>query len=549
MVVALSSAWVPPAPGAPITVGALVPFIIATAFALPLISLGIKRKVFYDIYALVVSGIALILTTYNLLLVTKVGYPLVYIFGGWPPPLGILYEVDSFSAVLGLLSAAVMFLIVIYSTSYIKDSGYVWYYTLLLGLEAGLLGCIYTGDVFNLFVMIEVLSISAYALVSYYRSRPQAVEAAMKYALFGAVATTIYFLALVFVYGSYGTLAMADLAIKSRTLGPTNVFSGGLFGNVVVATAIAIALSLWAFTYKAALFPNHFWLPDAHPEAPTPVSAALSGLVVNVGAYAVVRLLYTIFGRGSVVTGFRNVVLDALLILGILSGFIGALLMVVQNDVKRLLAYSTVSHMGLIFMGISLGLSNLPTSVVSAGLTAALYHIINHSVGKALLFMGVGIFIVLAGGIRDLNKLNGYGRLNTLAMVAVLIGFLQLMGAPPFGGFFSKLLLYLAFVKAGMLIPAAMVVVISAISVMGYIKVIHVLWFKPLEGEVKGKVGSQMTAVVFTLAVACIALGILSPFVTKWLTNVINSSLVAQGISNYINSFNQVVLNVLRIVG
>ena len=531
------------------SVGVIVPLLMGASFALPVFSLFIKRRSFYYTYACVFSGIALIATAVNTYLVIKLGKPIVYLFSGWPPPIGIVYEVDLLSATLGLLTAFIMFLITLYSVHYIKDPGYVWYYTLLLGLEAGLLGCIYTGDVFNLFVMIEVLSISAYALVSYYRSRPQAVEAAMKYAIFGAVATTIYFLAVIFIYASYGTLAMADLAIKSRTLGPTNVFSGGLFGNVVVATAIAIALSLWAFTYKAALFPNHFWLPDAHPEAPTPVSAALSGLVVNVGAYAVVRLLYTIFGRGSVVTGFRDVVLDALLILGILSGFVGALLMVVQNDVKRLLAYSTVSHMGLIFMGISLGLSNLPTSVVSAGLTAALYHIINHSVGKALLFMGVGIFIVLAGGTRDLNKLNGYGRLNKLAMIAVLIGFLQLMGVPPLGGFFSKLLLYLAFVKAGMLVPAVMVVLISAISVMGYIKVIHVLWFKPLEGEVKGRVGPQMTAVVFTLAIACIALGILNPFMTKWLTNVINSSLVAQGISNYINSFNQVVLNVLRLVG
>ena len=533
--------------GSAVSVGFIVPFIITTAFALPVFSVFIKRKAFYDIYTVIVAFIAFIDTIINLKLVSDYGAPIVYVFSGWPPPLGIIYEVDYFSAVLGLLTSFVMLLIVIYSVKYIRDAGYVWYYTLLLGLEAGLLGCLYTGDVFNFFVMLEVLSISAYALVAYYRSRHQAVEAAMKYAIFGAVATTVYFLAVIFIYASYGTLTMADIALKTRLM-KSNIFSNGLFGNIVVASATAIALALWAFTYKAALFPNHFWLPDAHPEAPTPVSAALSGLVVNVGVYAVVRFMYTLFSGLKLMSPIRDVILMALLILGILSGFIAALLMVVQRDVKRLLAYSTVSHIGLIFMGLSLGFSYLDTRVVNEGLTAALYHLINHSVGKALLFLGVGVFIAMAGS-RDLDRLAGLGKINKVAMIAVLIGFLQLMGVPPLGGFFSKLLLYTAFLDAGMPIPAVMVVVISAISVLGYIKVIDALWFKPLMKERVGGYSKLMTYIPFILALVAIALGILNPYMTQWLSKVVNYSLSTEGINAYINEFIKVSSNLIKYLG
>ena len=536
------------------SVGVLVPLLGGAAFALPLFTLVIKRKVFYDAYIAFFSLVALVLASYNYVLVRAEGKPLLYAFGGWPPPLGISYEVDEFSAVLGVLTASVMFLIVAYSLWYTRFMrGYEWYYTLLLGLETGLLGCLYTGDVFNLFVMLEVLSISAYALVAFYRSRPQAVEAAMKYGIIGATATTIYFIALVFIYGALGTLNMADIALKSRLItagvGPTSPFSNGLFGNAFIAASLAIALSLWAFTYKAALFPNHFWLPDAHPEAPTPVSAALSGLVVNVGVYAVIRFLYTLFGPKTFLISFRDAVMWALLVLGIASGLVGALLMAVQSDVKRLLAYSTVSHIGLIFMGLSIGTSSVSEDVATLGLTAALYHTVNHSVGKALLFMGVGVFINLLG-TRDLDKLSGSGKLSPLVMGAVIVGFLQLMGAPPLGGFFSKLLLYQSLIEAGLIVPAVLVIVISAVSVLGYLKVIYGLWAKPLKEAPKQVAGMAVPkAVALVMAVACIALGVLSPIITGLLAGSINASFTDSGVQGYVNSFTSFAIYVIKHLG
>jgi len=527
--------------GSEITIGVMPPVLVALAFILPLLGMFIKSKGFFHGYAIAITAAAAAVTTYNIHLVWVNG-PQLYAFGGWPPPLGISYEVDAFGAVLGALTAWVMLFIAIYSYWYMRgESGIPYYYTLLLGLEAGLIGCLYTGDVFNFFVMLEVLSISAYGLVGFHRGRPQAVEAAVKYGIIGAAATTIYFIALVFIYGSFGTLNMADLAIKARVMAVATPFSGGYYGNIAVAAAIAIALSLWAFTYKAALFPNHFWLPDAHPEAPTPVSAALSGLVVNVGAYAVMRFLYTMFGQHSIITiaryGYRDVILWALLILGIVSGLVGAFMMIVQEDIKRLLAYSTVSHMGLIFMGLSLGFSTVSTLATQEALTASLYHIINHSVGKALLFMAAGIFIGIAG-TRKLDGLAGVGKVAPLATAALFIGFFQLMGLPPFGGFFSKFLLYSAFMAAGMPLVAVLVVVISAVSVLGYAKAMYSVWFRPAAKRFSKPYGIGVpTGVLVLLAAACIGLGIASPFVTPALTATITHSLMGKGISMYIQAF------------
>ncbi|MEM4906297.1 MAG: proton-conducting transporter membrane subunit, partial [Sulfolobales archaeon] len=242
-----------------ITIGLTPPLMIAAAFTLPIFTLFVRRKAFYDMYALVVTTIALVLTAYNYYVILYVvKRPLVYPFGGWPPPVGIVYEVDALSAYFGVFIAAVMLMITIYSVWYLKGvSGYEWYYTLLLGLEAGMIGCVYTGDAFNLFVMLEVLSVSAYGLVVFYRMSHEAVEAGMKYSLIGAVATTVYFIALVFIYGSFGTLNMADIAYKSRS-GGEFPYSGMVVGNIHLASAIALALSMWAFTFKSAVVPNHF---------------------------------------------------------------------------------------------------------------------------------------------------------------------------------------------------------------------------------------------------------------------------------------------------
>ncbi len=518
--------------------------LVAAAFALPLLSLFIKNKKFYDAYAFA-FGVAALLSAIDILrVVLAEGRPIVYPFGGWPPPIGIVYEVDLFGAVLGLLTAAVMLLIIVYSWWYTEGmNGVEWYYTLLLGMEAGLLGCIYTGDAFNLFVMLEVLGISAYGLVAFYRSRSEAVEAAVKYAMIGAAATTIYFIALVFLYGCYQTLNMADLALKAR-YAFVFTLSGGIFGNPLVASAIAIALSLWVFTFKAALFPNHFWLPDAHPEAPTPVSAALSGLVVNVGVYAAARFMYTIFGYGSVLdrspVNLRDVIMLALIILGAASAIVGALMMAVQKDVKRLLAYSTINHMGFLFMALGVGLSATPREAVVLALAALVFHLINHSVGKSLLFMSTGV-LIKAVGSRDLDALAGLGRRAPIAGFAIVIGALNLLGVVPLAGFFSKYMMYQAFLAADQPILALLLIIASAISIAGYAKLIYIVLGKPPTQDTMIAEDGRASFVLLVLSLTCIALTIALPLGFSALLQSVGRDLLNVGA--YIGRFFTIMTN------
>ncbi len=537
-----------------ISIGIAPLILTIAAFLLPLISLVVKKKSFYHIYAFAFSIFALLFASLNFYLVNYVyNHPLVYLFGGWPGPLGIVYEIDGVSSVLGLLVALDMVLVVAYSWWYMKDEeGVEWYYTLLLLLETGMLGIVYTGDIFNLFVMIEVLAIAAYGLVSFYRSKHEAIEAAIKYSIVGATATTMYFLAVVFIYGTYGTVNMADLALKARpwlttSLVPAYEFlaniSGTGYGNVFIASAIALALALWAFTFKSAVFPNHFWLPDAHPEAPTPVSAALSGLVVKMGAYATLRFMYTIFGPNSTLdTGIggislRDAILIVILVLGAISAILGSLVMIIQDDIKRLLAYSTIAHLGIIFMGLGIGLKGVNDVLVSMAITGVVLHTINHSFGKTLLFMASGVY-TKAVNSRNINMMRGLGKLMPATTALVVLGLLHLLGVPPLGGFFSKLLIYNALINSGLALFAIILILSTAISILGYMKLIVTLLVPPRPAELIGKIKEDTLPILVlsVLAGLIILTGILSMIGgLDSLENIVGGTGLPNGITNYIS--------------
>ncbi len=425
-----------------------------------------------------------------------------YEFGGWPPPLGIFYEVDHASAVLGALTAVVMFLITLYSIGYMRDDGRVYlFYTLLMIVEAGMLGCYYTGDFFNLFVMIEVTSIASYILVTYYRRDRVAVEASLKYAIYGALATTIYFAATIFAYGSMGTLNMADMHAKMEGL--ATPLTGRGFGNVVVGAAVFTALMLYAFSFKAALFPNHFWLPDAHSSAPTPVSALLSGLVVNVGLYVIARFTHTVVG-GSL-PPLNEGMTYFLLISGSASALLGAFMMNVQRDVKKLIAYSTVMNLGYAAMGYG-----LPTVLGSASAT---YHLITHAVAKALLFMGVGVLIAAAGS-RMIRDLEGLGRLNPFIGFVVGTALLTMAGVPPLSMFMSEYALITSFIKARAYWVLAVFLTAYVAGMTAYLRLFYTICVKPPRRKVfVGRERNAATYLVLALmAAACIAIGLLSPY-------------------------------------
>jgi len=478
---------------------------IVFAFALPLFSILIKgdRKI-VQAYALLGTGLTLISAFKLFQLAYSSSAPLVYTFGKWIAPIGIVYEVDRLSALIALVTAGLMFLIAIYSYRYLEhEEGLEWYYTLYLGLEAGLLGVLLTGDAFNLFVMIEVTSIAAYALVMFYRDRGDSVTAGLKYALIGAVGTTMYFLALGVFYGAFGTVNFADLTAKVH--GMLFPVTGTPIGNIVIASGVALALATWAFLIKAAIVPNHFWLPEAHPAAPSPISAILSGLVVNVGVYALIRFLYTVYG-GQLTPGLAHVVsvLSVIVIvLGAVSALFGALMMNVQKDVKRLIAYSTIMHMGYLFMAVGLG--------TELGLQAALFHLVNHAIAKALLFLAAGLFIHAVGS-RNIEDLSGLGRRMPVTTFSLAIATLSLVGIPPLNIFFSKLLLFNAFLDRSFGL-ALVLVISSVIALIAYMRVFYVIWLGKPKENLEIKEPPSMSLICLLLALICLAVGLIAPVV------------------------------------
>jgi len=490
----------------------LTPIIpILFAFALPITSILIKgnRKVVMA-YALTGTGLTSACSFKLFQLAYSSKEPLIYTFGGWAAPVGIIYEVDRMSALIALVTAVLMFLIAVYSYRYLEgESGLEWYFTLYLGLEAGLLGVLLTGDAFNLFVMVEVTSIAAYALVMFHRDRGDSVVAGLKYALIGAVGTTMYFLALGVLYYGFGTLNFANLSALLHGIDFPVV--GKPWGDIVIASGIALALATWAFLIKAAVFPNHFWLPEAHPAAPSPISAVLSGLVVNVGVYALARFLYTVYG-GSLSAGLNSVIhaLSVILMfLGAVSALFGALMMLVQKDVKRLIAYSTIMHMGYLVMAVGVG--------TQLALSAALFHMVNHAIAKALLFLVAGVFIH-ATGSRNLEDLAGLGRKMPMATFSLAVASLSLVGVPPFNVFFSKLLLFNAFFEKSPLL-ALVLVLSSVVALVAYIRVFYEVWLGTPKKDIEVREKWSMSLVCLLLALACIALGLVAPYVVSHYIN------------------------------
>jgi len=516
---------------------AFQPFLaIASAFVLPLLSLAVKERTVWESFALTITTVNFVLSTLlTYSLYASFTQPLIYAFGAWPPPVGIVYEIDRANALMGLLITGLVLTATVFSLRYtMYDTGLQYYYTLLLGFEAGMLGCVYTGDAFNLFVMLEVTSISAYGLVAFRRHMPEAVEAAIKYALVGATATTVYFIALIFAYGTFGTLNMADLSLKLR--GSTLPVTLSPPGNVFLGSAIFLALTFWTFSLKAALAPNHFWLPDAYPGAPSTFAALSSGVTVKVALFVLMRYLFTIFRDAPPAVLIVQALNYALIALGTASAIIGSALILLQRDIKRLIAYGTILNVGYIAMGMGLG--------NQSGLTAAFFHLVNHGIGKSLLFMAAGAMVHVAG-TRDLDELAGIGKRMPLTSAAFLIGVLALAGAPPLNGFMSKLLLFMAYLETGWLAPLVVVIVItSVLALMGYLKAFyHVYARQPVKDiSVIKEASKSMVAPLLVLAALCIILGLIAPlFVSEVISPAVSSLFDYQGYASAARSFAQAI--------
>lgn len=375
-----------------------------------------------------------------------------YAVGGWAAPYGIELRFDAFAA-LSVAFTLIFALSLIFARRTLTTKHPALFYSLMLINLGGLNGFMITGDLFNLFVFAEVFSVSAYALVAM-SGRRLASLAALKYLLLGAVSSMLILLAVGVIFAQTGTVNMVDAGVRLAAA------ESGLPG------ALALALLTIGFLVKAALFPLHVWLPDAHASAPGPVSAVLSAVVVKAGVIGIIRI-YEIFGESGAIS---LAPLQSLLIwLGAIGALFGALAALVQRDLKRMLAWSTVTNIGYIAIGLGIG-----SATALAGASA---HILNHALIKSALFLTAAA-LIHGAGLRHIDDLRGLGEKMPLTAMALVVAMLALAGVPPTAGFVGKWQIALAALQAEL--PFLLVVIIAGgLLVLAYaVRVINVLFFQ-----------------------------------------------------------------------
>ena len=459
-------------------------FVAIPLFSAFLISLlGKRQKTVSDVLPNLATLVLSILSLCSISLVNNSGM-LVYKVGGWIPPLGISMVLDSLAVFMLVIVNIIAFLVTVYSISYMEKYTHKWkFYTLFLLMLAGMNGIIITGDLFNLFVFLEIASIASYALVAY-GTEHEELEAAFKYMVMGSVASSFVLLGIAILYSYTGTLNMADMSFVLLKKGLGNV---GLFVSV---------LFLMGFGLKAAIVPFHAWLPDAHPSAPAPISAMLSGVLIKVlGVYALIRILFNVIGT-------TPVILTILMVLGVISMCVGAFLAIGQNDMKRMLAYSSVSQIGYIVF--ALGIAS-PLAILGA-----LFHLLNHAVFKSLLFLNSGA-VEYATGTRDLNKMGGLNSSMPVTGYSSMIGSMSISGIPPLSGFWSKLIIIFAAIQSKHFVLAGIAVIVSVVTLAYYLKLQNSAFLGSLKKGLENikEVPLTMRIAMVILALICVFGGLL----------------------------------------
>jgi len=413
-----------------------------------------------------------------------------YHVGGWEPPWGIEIRLDYLSAYMIAVVTTVGLLIAVYATQYsvrmIEERNAGLFLGLTLLLLAGLEGMVVTGDIFNLFVFLEIASLASYALVSIAgaKGRPGRFEASFRYLYMGSIASSFTLIGVGLVYMVTGSLNMMDIA--GRLQGAAEAYP-----KLVLA---ALSFFVVGFSLKSALFPLHLWLPDAYAHAPAPVNALSSGLTIKVMAYALIRIFYTVFGF-RMVSGF----LPLLQILAGLAIIVGSLYAIAQNDVIRILAYSSVSQIGYVILGATLGTRD--------GLAGGLLHILHHSIMKTCMLLAAGA-VIYRTGKRDIRELRGMGRRMPYTMGAFSIAALSMVGIPPLTGFVSKWILLLGTVEAKSYAFTFVILASSLLNAVYYIRLINYIHFKePFEEIEVEEAPPAMLAPIALLGLGAVFVG------------------------------------------
>ena len=404
---------------------------------------GLWRAVAAQVVAVVTMAAGLVLAVTGLVISLREG-PIHHEIGGWPPPVGIEYVLDPLSGFIASVVAFVGLMVAVYPVRAGFDTGPRRgspLYGLVLLLLTGLSGVIMSGDLFHLFVMLEIYAIATYALVAMGGDR--GLYASFRYLLIGTAGSGLYLLGVGFIYFSTGSLNMADVAGLLPDLAGSPTIAGAL---ALIVTGLAV---------KMALFPFHVWLPDAHSFAPPAVAALLAAVQVKAAAYALIRILFDVFGPAYVAD---LQVTTLLAYFGAAGVVVGSVMAVRVKDIKRLLAYSTVAQLGFIGMGIGMA---SPLALIGA-----MFHVLNHAIMKSCLFLVAG-GVLAQTGIKEIARYAGMWRRMPWTMAGFGVAALAMIGIPPTAGFFSKWYLFRGSLDTGQWV-LTVVIVTSTLLTLGY---------------------------------------------------------------------------------
>ena len=497
----------------------MTPFILAFVLGL-----------FKDKYIRVKRALAVIATAVSFLCVILLIKPIlidgeiiVSWMGNWSPiggkAFGIGLEIDSLGMFLALIITGASLLSVIYSLKYMShDNGLEKYYVLFLLLTSSMIGFVFTGDLFNMYVMLEIMTFAAIALTAFRNYKDKSVEAAFKYIVTGSLGSSLILLGTCLIYSETKTLNLAEIAVVIKSM-----------ESMTPTLIIAFSLMMVGYAVKAFMVPCHTWPTDAHMAAPSSISMILSGVMSKTGVYAIIRLVFMIFGLAS-----NKPVGYLILVWGVITMVIGVSMALLQHDFKRLLAFHSVSQIGYIIT--ALGMAIVESGEISVlAMTGGTYHMINHAIFKGLLFLTAGA-ILYTTGTTDLESISGLGKRMPFTLAMFLFGAAGISGIPPFNGFASKWMIYEAGFTGSLGIVSIIAVVVSALTLASFIKVGHSAFFGPINEEHKNieDVPTSMKIPMGVLALGTVIFGLFPEvIVNKILLPVIKS---VYDLSRYVSS-------------
>tara|TARA_B110000444_G_scaffold215127_1_gene212883 strand:+ start:452 stop:1939 length:1488 start_codon:yes stop_codon:yes gene_type:complete len=440
----------------------------------------LRRPQLVWMFTLLASAIAFIISILLLQQVMQTG-TISYELGGWSPPWGIEYRIDKLNAFIALIISGVSTVVLVAAQTSIEkeipQEKHTLFYILYLLSLTGMLGIVTTGDAFNVFVFLEISSLSAYSLIALGRDR-RALWASFQYLIMGTIGATFILIGIGLMYQMTGTLNMVDLATRLPEVAETRTVT-----TAYVFFIVGVCL-------KLALFPLHLWLPNAYAHAPSIVTAFFAATSTKVAAYLLIRFTFSIFG---VSFSFTTLPMEMVfLTLGLLGIFVASTVAIYQDNIKHVFAYSSVAQIGYMIVGFSMS--------TNAGLSAMLLHVFNHALMKGALFLALGA-VMLRVGSTQLKDFQGLGRQMPLTMAAIVVGGLSLIGVPLTVGFVSKWYLVVAALEKGWWPVAGLVLLASLLAVVYVWRIVETAYFKAPLAPIAGKERVKEAPMAFLLPV------------------------------------------------